>query len=587
MGILYNTGMTSEDATAAPSGSSRNEEEIFADLESLAAEPGYAHAIANLCFRDNVVRYSGEIKADDLAKMYSFERLIRTEISTLIGLLVKTDIDLAVPAPEQLQSMLDRSDTLLCELHESMRYPSTYGERLREAIFYSAESAYLFQYQAFAGFKYARDSAWIQSNKGFTIENAQAVAKAVFYIQHEKMQRVMEYSRIENLHNRTMLSAYIFTLDEVVEVIDIDCQVVAKVLEAFSLSSNEKNKSFKSVSDFNIVNASPIIPIGDNQYLLYHHYSLVEALYESPFYWMTEDPTHEADAARNRGLFTEQFCADCMRAVFEGRRVYENVDLLRGKKTKIGEIDVLVVFGNRAIIVQAKSKRLTIESRKGNDNQIKGDFKCAIQDSYNQGLKCAKSLLEKDIRVLDKEGQPIKMPETLKEIYILCVLSEHYPALALQTRHLLSIEKTEQIMAPMVMDVFLLDVMAEMLHSPLYFLSYINRRVGYGDSILADNELTVLSYHLKTNLWLDPRSNLLWLTEDIGSDLDAAMLARRAGLPGKKTPDGILTRIKGTPLGQVIEQIEYVDDPSSIDFGFLLLTLEKDIILGLNKGIEK
>lgn len=586
-GLLYNTGMPSEDATAPPAGSSRSEEEIFADLENLAAEPGYAHVIANLCFRDDTVRYSGEIKADDLAKMHSFERLNRTEISTLVGLLVKTDIDLAVPAPGQLQSMLEKSDALLEELHESMRHPSTVGERLREEIFYSGESAYSFQYRNFAQFKYAKDSEWVQSNKGFKIEDAQAVARAILDIQHGKMQLVLQSSKTENLYSRTMLPVYVLTLDDVARATDINCQVIAKVLDAFSLPGNEKNKSFKSVSDFNAVNAFPITPIGDNQYLVYKFYSFVEALYESPSYWMAEDSTYKVDAERNRGLFTEQFCADCMRAVFGERRVYENVILRRDKGTTAGEIDVLVVFGSRAIIVQAKSKRLTVESRKGNDNQIREDFEKAIQNSYDQGLKCAKGLLEKDILVLNKRQHPIKALETLKEIYILCVISDHYPALASQARLLLSIEKTEQIMAPMVMDVFLLDVMAEMLHSPLYFLSYIDRRVGYGDSVLAANELTVLSYHLKTNLWLHSESDLLCVNEDIGSYLDAAMLARCEGLPGQKTPDGILTRLKGTLLGQVIEQIEYVDDPASVDFGFMLLTLGEDTIVDLNKGIEE
>src|SRR5271167_1834478 len=45
-------------------------------------------------------------------------------------------------------------------------------------------------------------------------------------------------------------------------------------------------------------------------------------------------------------------------------------------------------------VLQAKSKRLTLEARKGNDLQIKDDFKKAIQDSYDQALSCTKALLE-------------------------------------------------------------------------------------------------------------------------------------------------------------------------------------------------
>ena len=51
------------------------------------------------------------------------------------------------------------------------------------------------------------------------------------------------------------------------------------------------------------------------------------------------------------------------------------VNILEKKGVIAGEIDVLVLFANRAIVLQAKSKKLTLESRKGNDLAIKKDFK--------------------------------------------------------------------------------------------------------------------------------------------------------------------------------------------------------------------
>lgn len=71
----------------------RKEEEIFEELGKLCASPGYVHAIAHICFRDNVIAYKDEMKAEDMQHMFSRSRLIRTEVSTLIGLLVKKEID--------------------------------------------------------------------------------------------------------------------------------------------------------------------------------------------------------------------------------------------------------------------------------------------------------------------------------------------------------------------------------------------------------------------------------------------------------------------------------------------------------------
>ena len=77
----------------------RTEQAIFDELASLCAAPGYVHAIAYLCHRDNMIRYAGEMKAEDMQHLFSKSRLIRTETSTLIGLMLKHDVDYGLPAP--------------------------------------------------------------------------------------------------------------------------------------------------------------------------------------------------------------------------------------------------------------------------------------------------------------------------------------------------------------------------------------------------------------------------------------------------------------------------------------------------------
>jgi hypothetical protein len=580
----------------------RSEEEIFAELQALASEPGYAHAIAILCFRDNTIGFACKLNADDLVKMHSNEQLAWTEISTLIGLLVKNNINLSKPSSEKLQQMLDKTDRLLLDLHDVMMNPTlrglsnairnrepsdlfTRGIALREAIFYCGDSAYNFQFRDFSVKKYSADNDWLEANKGFSIENALKVVNGISEVQNETLNCTLTDMLATDPREWTLLPAYIFTIDQIIKVSNLDAKVVSNVLDAFSFLPTDHNESFNSVSDFNAVNAFPLIRISDTKFILFQSYSLFEALYESPFYWMGQDEMYSTDAAKNRGAFTEQFCANRMRSIFGERRVHENVSLIQGKKTIIGEIDVLVLFGDRAIIIQAKSKRLTIEARKGNDNRLKDDFKLAIQNSYDQGLSCAKAIQEDGIVVLDKESQVLKIPRQLKEIYIFCVLSEHYPALAFQARQLMSVEQTAKIKSPFVMDIFLLDTMVEMLPSPLHFISYVNRRTEYDNKVLASHELTVLSYHLKRNLWLEP-DFMLYLNDDFCADLDVAMMVRRDGLPGKATPDGLMTRVQNTRVGKIIRQIENSDDVALVDLGFLLLAMSEDAVNELSNGID-
>ncbi|MGA2136106.1 MAG: hypothetical protein ABSH50_27775 [Bryobacteraceae bacterium] len=110
----------------------RNEAEVFADLRALCRSPGYVHTLAYICFRDNIVRYSGQMRPKDMLAVFSPDRLIRTEISTLIGLMVQGEIDWTIPSPNAVQEQIDRTDSLLKELHETF-LPSMSGAIAEQA----------------------------------------------------------------------------------------------------------------------------------------------------------------------------------------------------------------------------------------------------------------------------------------------------------------------------------------------------------------------------------------------------------------------------------------------------------------------
>ena len=581
----------------------RSEQSIFDELGTVCRSPGYIHAIAYFSFRDNMVGYSGEMKAEDMSHMFSDDRFIRTESSTLIGLLLKGEIDLTLPVPEVLDKCTERTHALLAEIHQSMSGdffakidPTKVGDPrfnpfasasvLREPIFYGGESAYSFQYRDLSLKKYAKDDAWLIANRGFSIRNACDIATAVGHIQNEKIASTMSALRGTNPDSWTLLPAFTFALEEVAAKTGLDSAVVKSVLTSFSAASTERNVQFKALHDFNIANALPLIRTSETELVLFNIYSLVEAIYESPYYWMNADKSYASTAMEHRGKFTEDFSAECLRRAFGKEGVYTNVDIF-DKKTRVGEIDVLVIFGNRALVLQAKSKRLTLEARRGNDLQIKDDFKKSIQDSYDQAFKCAGMLADPRYVLKDAEARDISIKQPIKETYLACVVSDHYPALSFQSRQFLKVQAADGISPPFVLDVFTLDAMTEMLQSPLHLLSYIDRRTKYSERVIASHELTVLSYHLKQNLWVSEEHQMMMLHDDISTDLDLAMAARRDGIAAKRTPDGILTRLAATTLGGFIKDIEARPDPGTIDLGFLLLTLNEGTVIEASKGIDE
>lgn len=101
----------------------REERAIFQDLSAVCTSPGYVHALAYLCFRDSVIRYSDEMSAEDMQHLFSMEHLIRTERSTLLGLMIQQGIDWSLPDTQTIRHYIDETEKLLKELHDSMSAP--------------------------------------------------------------------------------------------------------------------------------------------------------------------------------------------------------------------------------------------------------------------------------------------------------------------------------------------------------------------------------------------------------------------------------------------------------------------------------
>ncbi|MFJ4288773.1 SEC-C metal-binding domain-containing protein [Cupriavidus sp. NPDC089707] len=544
------------------------------------------------------------MKEADLRKMYSPSRLIRTEINTLLGLMIKAEIDWTLPAPTTLQTYVDESERLLSELHDCLTGeffsgltpealqsgtfdPFDRGAVLREPIFYSGEAAYNFQYLDLAARKYAPDAPWLLANRGFTMEQAARIAKAMEEVHADRMYAIREQLRRQHPDEWTMLPVFACAVGEVATKAILEPELVARVLDAFSALPTERNTGFNALHDFNVLAATPLLRMPSGEYLSLQSYTFSEAIYDAPFYWMAQDKAYLPTLTKNRGDFTENFVAERLSLVFGPQHVFLNVDVFENKSTKASDIDVLVVWGNRVIIVQAKSKRLTLEARKGNDQVIRDDFKKAVQAAYEQGATCAKCLFDPRYKFVSPDGREVELPPDIKEVYLLCVVSDHYQALSFQARQFLKAESIDRVQAPLVMDVFAVDAMTEMLQSPLQFLSYINRRANYAEQVMASQELTILGYHLAKNLWVESDVGLMHLDDDFSAGLDVAMAVRRAGVAGASTPDGVLTRFERTTIGRIVREIEARPEAATIDLGFFLLAMSEKAIDQMSRVVDR
>lgn len=252
----------------------------------------------------------------------------------------------------------------------------------------------------------------------------------------------------------------------------------------------------------------------------------------------------------------------------------------------MGEADAILIYGYRAFIVQAKSKKLTLGSRRGDDVSLGKDFQAAVQDAYDQALECIEHIRGRIPAFVD--GKPIdtKTFDHVREFYPICITSEHYPALSAQVRELFTLQTVRGVSHPVVLDVFTLDVIAEMLSTPLYFTDYLVKRADAADRILATHELIILSWYLKQNLFIQ-ENEVVTLADDVLVELDLAMSVRRAGIAGPATPEGQLTRFVGTPIGRVIDVVNASTRPDVHRLGEVLLSMNGEAADTLNRGIER
>jgi len=314
-------------------------------------------------------------------------------------------------------------------------------------------------------------------------------------------------------------------LEELENESGLNINIIKNVITAFSSLPQNGMECFNNIDDFNHRNAYPIIQLENEKFISFQSYSIWESLYESPYFWFDADDAYKKIASDNRGAFTEDFSADKLISVFGKENVYKNINIHKGKKI-VGEIDVLVIWGKYALVFQAKSKKLTIEARKGNSQKLEDDFKRAVHKAYDQALDCCDFLQDSSV-VFKQEDRVLNLDTTnLKSIFPICIISDYYPALAAQTREFLNIRTSQTIKHPYVMDVFLLDLITEMLDSPLFFLDYLEKRCDFGLALLANHELTILSTYIKQNLYFQDDAHMIMLEDSLSGELELSMLAR-------------------------------------------------------------
>jgi hypothetical protein len=565
--------------------------EVFQKIETLTKQKGYVYTLSLCLFHDFF--FTPEESAD----VNWHDRLSFQEASHLVGLLVKngffTDY---IPSEEEYKLQAEQTYKLFQDLHTAYMRPFLdklvetkpggpisekefkkmsdklfgSGEMMTEPIFYGDSGAYDFQYLEFASKRYNQDKDWLKNNYNFDPDTITSDIRKLKKVSENK-----HYPSKKSIQDFKSLCT--FALDSFCfsdkDFDDINENSRNALLNSFLSKPGLSNTNYKVPGDFNETEAKPFIKLNDDRYFIPIFFFLTESIYVSPFYWMLRDDKYRDISFKNKGVSTEQIAYELLLPVFGPPNVYKNVQIIRKKGQPKTDIDVLAVTGNKAVIIQAKSKQMTVGAKKGDEKTLKQDFKKAVQASYDQAIESRSALLESGSRFI-VNGKLVSLKEPLDDAYIICLTSENYPAVINQINTYL--KKRSKDPFPVAINIFDLDILTFYLSDPYQFLYYLRQRISLSGYFNAGNEIAFLAYHLRTKLFKNPKADRIAIAEDFAQLVDANFISLRGGYHKTEAVEKLYNKWANDDFFSLIKQIKSLHEPGLTDAIFFLFDLSGD-----------
>jgi len=441
------------------------------------------------------------------------------------------------------------------------------GEMLREPIFYGGSGAYDHQYLLYAPLRYKNDENWIQRSKGFTIQDCVSIASYLKDLHNSKFSQLYINPNLKDFSN---VCLEIFSFDPK-EISEENFPLKNQFISEFSVTPGMVNTEFISPGQYNVVEYCPIIKLPNGKYFFPMTFDLAKSIYESPYYWMLGDEEYLEIASQNKGLFVEDHSEVLLKNVFGNENVWKNVVVLEQKGHDISEIDVLAIIDNKALIIQAKSKKLTIAAKLGSDKQIQSDFKKAVQEAYEQGILCRRALLNTKTQLRDLNGGKISIPYPLTDVFIVCVTGDHYPAVDFQKRQFL--KTTTGDPGTLAISLFDLDVICHYLTDPVDFIFYVRQRSHTTDYFLAEEELQYLGFHLKVGLSKLSETDFVWIQNDFADDINRDFSLTR--FQDNRIQGANPWGPRNSDFEKIIDSVKQQASPGYLDLLFFLMQFTK------------
>ena len=397
--------------------------------------------------------------------------------------------------------------------------------------------AYEHQYFAMARGIYGPHEAWFRSALGFTIDEAIVAVEALLeeYSRRINAGRETAIKQAEELVNEHGLTGdakeqskiqiscdlyfshsdelLAFTPEELSVLSELPIQVCIQLLKRLSQEFGYRNPQFPNTFcdpngapwDHNTLYERPFIRRGERYWMVVS--PLIQTVLLTTFYFdLMQDADYRPTFEKARGRWLELKTAEYLRRVFEDEEVLLNPLYPDGNELA----DVLVLHDRKLLIFQCKSKGLTFQARMGaNLQQLKADLEKAVKNAFDQGVRARKYLFSTPQPVLRFDGRAHELCVDQSQVNGVFIINVTAAPLQNLTTRWASVNPHLGLFTngdyPWSLSLADLDVLTEILSTPVHFLHFATRRLGieHMSREIFGDELDLLGFYLAQGLFFE------------------------------------------------------------------------------------
>lgn len=491
----------------------KNENDILKEINDLSSQSDFLKVLMFL------VNENLNCSFDQLGKRNYRELLNENEITFLFGLWLKNRHKKLTDKTD-FKIKAQRVHELMNDYHLSfLKYfpkPKEFEDYLfsfrksppsiRETVFYGPSGAYDYQFIKYLDYKYSRDKEWLLDKKDFSLEDAKKLYVSIKSIINYNL-NTKDYEDNIIKHFTFNFNSYIFKKNP----------YFIKILDTLSIMEDEIiNQAFNKIGDLNHFKIRPVIKTNDS-YIIPLPYTLSEALYDSPFYWMIDDKKYINKAQKNRGDIAEEIVGKILSSKINSKYIHSEVEVKKVKGKTITDIDICVVQDKKMLIFQVKSKRLSQLSKNGDISTFEKDFEKAVTNAHRQAVLPYDLILNNKCYFQYKGSNKKLELNKVNEIYSACIVLDSYPAITAHTRLFFDKEKV----TPIAMSIFDLEIVMKYSKDFDAVFNYFKKRTQNSKYFIADSELSFFGGYLETGLLRDPAANFVVFDSAYGQKFDS------------------------------------------------------------------